>query len=358
MEEIKEIKKINGNTLCDETARESADTAQQTANVALTNVFGVAKIVEYDASKKQLLGDSYSASGGSKKLAIYGTNMDGVATITVGSNNYAVQNHDKYNVVATYIAEDGLHVLHGAFTSPFGTEVELTEVAFPLSTTYTAGDGIAIEDGVISADTDVLATKESVDGKLDSANPVATGSFSLGRKSGTAVGIGSFAVGSDVEATGEYSISIGYRTKATGSKSIAEGYDTIASGQSSHSEGSGTEAKGGEQHVQGRHNIPDTTSAHIVGNGNGYGDKANSNAHTLDWSGNAWFAGDVYVGSTSGTNKDDGSVKLAKVTETVSTADTATEATEFYLKSSTVDSTKRFKITVTDDGTLTATEVV
>ena len=35
-----------------------------------------------------------------------------------------------------------------------------------------------------------------------------------------------------------------------------------------------------------------------------------SNAHTLDWSGNAWFSGDVYVGSTSGTNKDEGSKKL------------------------------------------------
>ena len=45
--------------------------------------------------------------------------------------------------------------------------------------------------------------------------------------------------------------------------------------------------------------------------GNGLGDNHPSNARTLDWSGNAWFAGDVYVGSTSGTNKDDGSKKLA-----------------------------------------------
>ena len=30
-----------------------------------------------------------------------------------------------------------------------------------------------------------------------------------------------------------------------------------------------------------------------------------------DWNGNAWYAGDVYVGSTSGTNKDEGSKKLA-----------------------------------------------
>jgi hypothetical protein len=34
----------------------------------------------------------------------------------------------------------------------------------------------------------------------------------------------------------------------------------------------------------------------------------------LDWDGNAWFAGDVYVGSTSGTNKDSGSKKLATET--------------------------------------------
>lgn len=49
--------------------------------------------------------------------------------------------------------------------------------------------------------------------------------------------------------------------------------------------------------------------AHIVGNG--ISNTACSNAHTLDWNGNAWFAGDVYVGSTSGTNKDEGSKKLA-----------------------------------------------
>lgn len=45
----------------------------------------------------------------------------------------------------------------------------------------------------------------------------------------------------------------------------------------------------------------------VVGNG---ADNNCSNAHTLDWDGNAWFAGDVYVGSTSGTNRDEGSKKL------------------------------------------------
>ena len=47
--------------------------------------------------------------------------------------------------------------------------------------------------------------------------------------------------------------------------------------------------------------------AHILGNGT-Y--KNRSNAHTIDWDGNAWFQGDVYVSSTSGIDKDEGSKKL------------------------------------------------
>lgn len=91
----------------------------------------------------------------------------------------------------------------------------------------------------------------------------------------------------------------------------AFGSGTIASGEYSHAEGRTTIAQGNNQHVQGKYNIADTTSAHIVGNGTGRDTR--SNAHTLDWQGNAWFAGDVYTGSTSGTNKDDGSVKLPVV---------------------------------------------
>ena len=48
---------------------------------------------------------------------------------------------------------------------------------------------------------------------------------------------------------------------------------------------------------------------HIIGNG--HSNQERSNAHTLDWEGNAWFQGDVYISSTSGTNRDEGSKKLA-----------------------------------------------
>jgi hypothetical protein len=73
----------------------------------------------------------------------------------------------------------------------------------------------------------------------------------------------------------------------------AEGYQTEASGVRSHAEGRNTIANGAEQHVQGKYNVKDTTNkyAHIVGNGTA--DNKRSNAHTIDWDGNAWFAGTV-----------------------------------------------------------------
>ena len=132
----------------------------------------------------------------------------------------------------------------------------------------------------------------------------------------------SHAEGNRTTASGDCSHAEGWKTIATGSNSHAEGWETtsqsdcshaegrltIASGDYSHAEGYYTTASGEDQHVQGKWNIADTTSAHIVGNGK-YNNR--SNAHTLDWSGNAWFAGDVYTGSTSGTNKDAGSKVLA-----------------------------------------------
>ena len=123
---------------------------------------------------------------------------------------------------------------------------------------------------------------------------------------------------------GKYSHAEGIHTIASGENSHAEGSVTIASGMDSHAEGYKIIATGEYQHVQGKYNINDVdengnplnTYAHIVGNGYFNLDtykEVHSNAHTLDWQGNAWFAGDVYTGSTSGTNRDEGSKKLATI---------------------------------------------
>lgn len=122
--------------------------------------------------------------------------------------------------------------------------------------------------------------------------------------------LGSHAEGNLAKASGNASHAEGYHTTASGNASHAEGNFSVASGSRSHAEGEETIASSHDQHVQGKYNIEDTanTYADIIGNGSS---DTRSNAYTLDWNGNAWYAGDVYVGSTSGTNKDEGSKKLA-----------------------------------------------
>jgi hypothetical protein len=60
-------------------------------------------------------------------------------------------------------------------------------------------------------------------------------------------------------------------------------------------------AFGNYQTAIGKWNVSDTTSAFIVGKGSSA--SARSNAHTLDWSGNAWYAGKITaVGNLSVSN--------------------------------------------------------
>lgn len=126
-----------------------------------------------------------------------------------------------------------------------------------------------------------------------------------------ALGQYSHAEGESTNAIGFASHVEGCVTTAYGMYTHAEGLGTKAYGDCSHTEGWNTIASDEYQHVQGKYNIEDAEGeyAHIIGNGTA--DDKRSNAHTVDWNGNAWFTGDVYVGSTSGTNKDDGSKKLA-----------------------------------------------
>lgn len=144
----------------------------------------------------------------------------------------------------------------------------------------------------------------------EGSNTTASGTTSHAEGSGTtASSSNSHAEGGYTKASGYASHAEGSNSKALGEASHAEGNITKASGNYSHAEGFYTTASVEAQHVQGKYNISDTTSAHIVGNGSS--DSNRSNVHTLDWQGNAWFAGDVYTGSTSGTNKDAGSKVLA-----------------------------------------------
>lgn len=252
------------------------------------------------------------------------------------------------NLYATKVALDGKSDTgHGHTVSEIS---DLTATAAELN--YMSGVTSEVQ-------TQIDDKQAQIDGKMNSVNPVGSGSFSFGRKADTTVGVNSVAIGSDVEASGNYSHAEGYyatasgnyshaegtKTTASGNYSHAEGSHTLASGDSSHAEGEATTASGDYSHVQGLSNIEDTEKKylHIVGNGtrtiippsseNGWKPiitYTSSNAHTLDWEGNAWFAGDVYVGSTSGTNKDEGSVKLVSETDLTTALDSVGSKNTWY----------------------------
>ena len=88
----------------------------------------------------------------------------------------------------------------------------------------------------------------------------------------------------------------GYNNIVSGDQAHAEGKNNVARGISTHVEGQGNIASYDYTHVQGKYNMTGNY-AHIVGNGTS---TKRSNAHVLDWSGNAWFAGDVYVNGVPG----------------------------------------------------------
>lgn len=128
----------------------------------------------------------------------------------------------------------------------------------------------------------------------------------------TASGQYAHSEGKITHADGDYSHAEGGSTEANGDYSHAEGDGTEANGVTSHTEGDHTIAGSKSQHVQGKYNIEDTTDkyAHIVGNGDS--DDTRSNAHTIDWDGTAWFAGEVKIG---GAGQDDAEAKTLATTE-------------------------------------------
>ena len=197
------------------------------------------------------------------------------------------------------------------------------------------------------------STAESAQSTAESAatkiNPEFTGSFSQNRKSDTDIGNYSHAEGFSTTASEHSAHAEGSLTIASGMQSHAEGALTIASGYVSHVEGYHTIAQGQNQHVEGTYNIPsgkisayaENDYVHIVGNGKT--ENLRSNAHTLTWSGVPWYQGRPQFG---GNAMNDGAKTVF-----------GNGDEEIILISSTIGSTKKFKITVDDTGTISATEV-
>lgn len=157
-----------------------------------------------------------------------------------------------------------------------------------------AGENVAGKEYTIDGETVTAQFGAEVFNDYNGNMAVGMKSHAEGERT-IAKGGASHAEGWETQALDSYCHSEGAKTVASGRiGSHAEGCETVSSGGfGSHSEGRGTKAAGTSQHVQGKYNIEDTAGkyAHIVGNGTS--DSKRSNAHTLDWEGNAWYAGSV-----------------------------------------------------------------
>ena len=192
--------------------------------------------------------------------------------------------------------------------------------------TLASGDYSHAEGGNINSSGGTMKNKTF---NVDGISVTVAGSSSQGTHAHAegvqtlAYGYASHAEGSTTLASGSRAHAEGTNNTASGTSSHAEGQGNVASGLRSHAEGFNTKASSDDQHVQGKYNVEDTGAVyvHIVGNGTANSNR--SNAHTLDWDGNAWYAGDV-------------------------------ECTGIILTS---PNGTKFRITVADNGTLSASAV-
>lgn len=301
------------------------------------------------------------ASGESSHAEGSGTTSSGIVSHAEGYNTVASGEYSHAQNLGT-IAQGQAQTVLGKYNTQDttsllivgnGTENNSRSNAFTLDVN---GNAWFAGNLSIGSDLILIATQQDISNLKNTYAPINspkfTSSISLGRQTDSLIGINSIATGLNTVAQGDYShsegsgsASMGLASHAEGTGSVAiedsshaEGVGTTANAQASHAEGSGstaneqashaegigttatgvashaegeyTIANGDYSHAQGKYNIEDNSNiyAHIVGNGTSNTNK--SNAHTLDWSGNAWFAGAVYVGSSSGIDKDSASKKL------------------------------------------------
>lgn len=159
----------------------------------------------------------------------------------------------------------------------------------------------------------------------------ARGNYSHSEGQSTAQGESSHAEGNLNFAVGTASHAEGAENYANGSWSHAGGYRTHANGKFSFTHGYGLQASNRSQFVIGEFNAIDKAGdanskgkyVFIIGKGTDTYDTTRKNAHTVDWDGNAFYAGNVecagvILKSPNGTKykltvADDGTLATVKV---------------------------------------------
>lgn len=187
----------------------------------------------------------------------------------------------------------GNTAVKGAHAQNFGTHAD-GEYSSARGWCSTASGGIADASG---KETEASGYCSSTSGFKTVANK----KYSSARGNNSkATGESADASGELTEASGYCATSQGFKTKASGTCSSTQGRETEAKQYASSAQGRGTIAACRNQSARGAWNVEDVPDANgdgkyaeIVGGGKNKDDRRN--IYTLDWDGNAHFAGKVYA---------------------------------------------------------------
>lgn len=248
-----------------------------------------------------IIGNGAWAEGVKTKALSFGAHSEGYDTLAAGKYSHT----EGIETKAGYAA----HAEGSGTYAKFGSHAEGEDTQALGSYSHAEGQrskALGLNSHAEGQDTEVNGQAAHTEGYKTKAN--GTGAHAEGQETTveriTSNGKiepadGAHAEGYKTRASGNGAHAEGTNTTASGNYSHAEGSNTTSKGPNSHTEGTMTIASGKSQHVQGKYNIednevtvenPEGKYAHIVGNGTG---QKRSNAHTLDWDGNAWYAGNV-----------------------------------------------------------------
>lgn len=267
-------------------------------------------------------GNQSHAEGGSTIASGYASHAEGGGTTASGAQSHAEGNSTKassanQHVQGKFNVEDandtyafiigngtGNNARHNAFAIDWNGLIYVNGASTGADLTkkpgeITTGKQYTIDEQAVTAGAGAEAFNDLSNNKptgeyshAEGSQTFATGGASHAEGNQTfAAGGASHAEGNNTVATGDASHAEGFFTRAAGTHSHAEGEGTSASGMYSHSQNHQTRAAGEAQTALGKYNIPDSTSAVIIGNGTD--DDNRSNAMKIDWNGN------VFTGSNT-----------------------------------------------------------
>lgn len=281
---------LNGEILTER----SITTDKIVANAITSNEIAAAAINANKIAAGAVTADKLSVS----TLSAISANLGTVTAGILQSENYQESDYlvdGEGNVTGSVLEGLRIDLNNKAYCTP---QITIKDDYIEMRGYVTVGrriDELGSTDHVNGANSVVIGSgiAEGKNSLAVGADSYANGLCSVALSGGNATGSHSFASGILAKSEGRSAHAEGSLTRAGGDESHAEGFWTRAYGAESHTEGFWTIAHGSCQHVQGKFNIEDKDGvyAHIVGNGTS--NSALSNAHTLDWEGNAWYAGGI-----------------------------------------------------------------